>query len=184
MEEISTPSKKLSQAVETELNRKILLAQSHCLTTEEEKEIDNKLIEGTRILRERELTEDEAKYYYSFRERLNQSSIIVDTLPEARRVMELLGFDDYSLIDTLSHENAHANKATQVGARFEGYRFALVKDTQGYLLVYPMAITSIPEDWDYKKRKKRDSQIIRAPEEYGHRMSEGDKQLLKIKYGE
>ncbi len=172
------------ETIDAELKRKIAVAKAHCLSLEEESEITGKLVEGTRLQTERELTDDEVEHYYAFRERLDQASIVVNTLYEARRAMELIGFDQDSLIDILSHENAHANKAMQVGANFGGYKFVLVKDMDGGLLIHPMAVISLPEDWNYEKRRELESQIIRAPDEYGNKMSEGDKEELRIKYGE
>lgn len=175
--------KSLSEQVEYKLQEKVSYAKSHCLTIEEEAEINEKLIEGMVIQRERELTNDEVEYYYLFRERLDEASITVDTLPEARRIMEMIGFSNDSLIDTLSHENAHANKAMQLGANFGGYKFLIIKDVDGGYLVNPMAETSIPEDWSDEKREEVDTKIIGAPYEYGNRMSDGDRKELRIKYG-
>lgn len=174
---------KLPEEIELKLQQKISYAKEHCLTLEEEKQINEKLIEGTIIQNKRELTDEEVEYYYSFRDRLDQASVVVDTINEAKRVMELIGFTDDSTIDTLEHENAHANKAMQLGANFGGYKFSIVRDIDGGYLITPMAITSIPDDWSDKKREEVETQIIKAPEEYGNRMSEADKQELKIKYG-
>ncbi len=174
----------LSEEIELELQRKVLFAKQHCLSLQERQDIDEKLKEATVIQKERELTDDEVEHHYSFRERLDLASIVVITIPEARRVMEMLGFTDEQLVQTLSHENAHANKAMEVGATFSGYNFALTRDSDGGILVQPSAITSIPDNWSKEKTIFFDSQIIKAPDEYGEKMSPGDKEELKIKYGE
>ena len=95
----------------------------------------------------------------------------------------MIGFNGDSLIQTLSHENAHANKAIQLGADFNGYKFSITKDIDGGYLVMPAVVVSIPEEWDRRKKKNVDIQVIRAPDEYGHEMSQADKNELRIKYG-
>ncbi|MBA3732942.1 hypothetical protein H0W91_01030 [Patescibacteria group bacterium] len=182
MEKIHTITS-LPEEVENKLQGKIFHAKSYCLTISEEKEIASKLIEATIIQKDRELTDEELEYYYSYRERLDEASILVETLLEAKRVMEILGFDHDSLIDTLSHENSHTNKAMQLGANFGGYNFLLIKDTDGGYLITPSATTSIPEDWSKEKKEEAMTKIISAPDEYGNKMSEMDKMELKIRYG-
>ena len=131
------------------------------------------------IQNKRELADEEVNHFYEFRKRMTEATIIVETLPEARRVMEILGFNKNSLIDTLSHENAHGNKAEQLGAKHFGYKFCLIKTDNGDFLIQPQASIEIPEDWEKGKQDEVLTKIIEAPEEYDNKMSKGDKEDLK-----
>ena len=173
---------KLPENIESEIQEKISFAKDHALTEVESLEIDQKEVELEKICNERELTDDEVEHFFSFRERMNDATIRVSTLPEARRTMEILGFDADNLVDTLSHENAHANKAEQLGANHTGYNFIITETKDGRYEVGPQAVTSTPDDWLAEHKRHVEAQILQAPDEYGNKMSDSDKQKLKEIY--
>jgi len=110
---------------------------------------------------------------------LTDATVFVDTLTEARIAMEILGFDEDSLVDTLSHENAHGNKAQQLGAKHDGYKFVLIRGNNGGFRVQPQARVYIPDEWDKEKQNSVLLEIIKAPEEYGNSVSDHDKHDLE-----
>ena len=181
MEQFPNPTK-LPEQIEAQLQQKISFAKEHALTHEAEQEISEKKFEMEAISSQRELTDEEVELFYSFREKMNDATTRVETLPEARRVMEVLGFNEADLIDTLAHENAHGNKAEQLGANHHGYSFTLSETADGKFAVQPQAITSIPDEWSTKKANEVDAQILQAPDEYGNKMSDSDKKKLEEIY--
>lgn len=165
--------------IEASLQKKVTSAKMSALSEEEYKNILEEESKMQDIESKRKLTDKEVNHFYKFRKRMTEATIIIETLPEARRVMEILGFNNNSLIDTLSHENAHGNKAEQLGAKHLGYKFCLIKADNGDFLIQPQASIDIPEDWEKKKQNEVLTKIIEAPEEYDNKISHGDKEDLK-----
>lgn len=166
-------SEKLAN-LEIELQQKIQIAKENALTEEEYEEVAEKEFEMQSIQNKRELSDEEVEYYYNFREKMNKATIEVATLTEAKRIMEILRFPSEELIDTLAHENAHGNKAEQLGAQHLGYKFVVIEANGGYA-IQPQANIYIPDEWDKKKQNTVLSQITNAPEEYGNTLSDGDR---------
>lgn len=110
---------------------------------------------------------------------MNNASVTVETLSEARRVMGILGLDAHFIVDTMAHENAHGNRAEQLGSEHLGYQFLLIKNSDGNFIVGPKAIIVIPDEWDKERQKIVHSETLRAPADYGNEMSESDKEALK-----
>jgi len=167
---------------EAKIQQKVSLAKERALTEKEYEEVSEAEYEMQSIQNKRELTDKEVFHYHQFRDKMNNASIEVETLTEARRVMGILGFDAHSIIDTLAHENAHGNKAEQLGANHHGYSFTLSETADGKFAVQPQAITSIPDEWSTKKANEVDAQILQAPDEYGNKMSDSDKKKLEEIY--
>jgi hypothetical protein len=109
---------------------------------------------------------------------MNDATVEVETLPEMRRVMGILGFDANSIIDIMSHENAHGNKAEQLDAQHLGYRFMIIKGDNGGIIVQPQASLYIPDEWDADKQKAVHLATLQAPDEYGNAISDSDKKSL------
>lgn len=123
------------------------------------------------------LNAQQAAMLQSLRNRQKQASVIVDTLPEAREVLELLGFvSKEQMEDTLDHENAHVLRAFELGAGFNGYNFILMTDGAGNFGVTPMSDIEIPADWSPERRLDTFRKINNAPEYYGNSLSEDDKE--------
>lgn len=169
---------------EFEIREKLAFAKKHALSPEEQKEAMDKEREMQGIQQKRELTSPEVEYYYTFREKMNAATIEVETLPEARRTMELLGLNYDAIIDTLSHENAHGNKAEQLGADHIGYKFLLTREPGGRLGVHPQAYIYIPDEWDKETQKAVLSEVTWAPEDYGNSLSDDDKKDLEQLYND
>ena len=164
---------------EAKIQQKISFAKAHALTQEEYKIVSDMEFEMQGIQNKRELTDDEVNYYHDFRQKMNDATVEVETLPEMRRVMGILGFDANSIVDIMSHENAHGNKAQQLGAQHLGYRFMIIKGDNGGIIVQPQASLYIPDEWDAEKQKAVHLATLQAPDEYGNEMSESDKNYLK-----
>ena len=165
--------------IEAGLQKKVTSAKISALSEEEYENILEEESKIQDIESKRRLTDEEVNHFYEFRKRLTKATITVKTLPEAKMVMKILGFDNDSLINTLSHENAHGNKAEKLGAKHLGYKFCLIKADNGDFIVQPQASIDIPEDWEREKQNKVLSEIIEAPEKYDNKMSQGDKEDLK-----
>lgn len=164
---------------EAKIQQKVSLAKERALTEKEYEEVSEAEYEMQSIQNKRELTDKEVFHYHQFRDKMNNASIEVETLTEARRVMGILGFDAHSIVDTLSHENAHGNKAEELGAKHLGYKFVLIKSVNGGFIVQPQAMTYIPDEWSKEKQNDTEAKILSAPEEYGNEMSESDRNYLK-----
>lgn len=166
-------------SIETDLQEKITSAKTHALSQEEYKNILDEELKMKDIESERELRDEEVNHFHEFRKRMTEATIVVETLLEAKKVMEILGFSNDSLINTLSHENAHANKAEQLGAYHLGYKFCLIKTNNGDFLVQPQASIDIPRHLEKEEQNKMLSEIIFAPDEYNNKLSEGDREDLE-----
>ncbi len=164
--------------VEEKIQQKVSFAKEHALTQEEYKIVSEMEFEMQGIQNERELTDEEVNYYHDFRQKMNDATVEVETLPEMRRVMGVLGFDAHSIVDIMSHENAHGNKAEQLGAQHLGYRFMIIKGDNGGIIVQPQASLYIPDEWDAEKQKAVHLATLQAPDEYGNEISDSDKKSL------
>ena len=124
--------------------------------------------------------EDDAKLFY-LNEKIQSARIHAYNLNDFRYALEAAGASKQQVEFLVSHENAHANKAVQLGAQFEDYYFTIYSESNGELDLDVGATISIPEKgrtWTNEKRKETDIQITRAPDEYGNKMSEDDKKRL------
>ena len=171
------PANEFLKNLDSALNEKIANAKQHLI---HEKEYEEYL-----ALEERAsssgLRENDFNRLNLLKRKVTGSTITVKTLPEYRRAMELLGYNHDDLIDTLAHENAHANTAERLGARHDGYNLLLKKAEAG-IHILPQAFIYIPDEWDTKKQIEVHEKIVRAPEEYGNTLSPGDiKDLSKLK---
>lgn len=129
MENVSNNNEFLQNA-EAKIQQKISVAKEHALTEKEYEEVAEAEFEMQNIQTKRELTDKKVFHYSQFRDKMNNATVEVETLTEARRV---IGFDAHSITDTLSHENTHGNKAEQLGAKHLGYKFVLIKRMEDLL---------------------------------------------------
>jgi len=159
--------------MKVELQKKINFAKEHALSQEEYEQGMKNKFELRDIENKQDLTTDEIKYLVSLQHKINEATVEAENLFEFRHAMEILGFKHETIIYALSHENAHGNKAEQLGATHIGYRFILVNTPEG-LGVQPQTSIYIPDELDEKVKNNTLVQIIKAPEEYGGEMSEGD----------
>ncbi|MFA5773085.1 MAG: hypothetical protein WC908_00200 [Candidatus Paceibacterota bacterium] len=126
--------------------------------------------------------------------KLENATIKVNTLNEFRLALEKLknlrifkDFGEKQINELISHENAHANKAEELGAEHKSFKIVIIKNNENdYALSTTTAEIYIPEEWDAKKKREVLVQIFKAPEIYGgSNMSSYDKKmLLEILYEE
>ncbi len=178
MEKMFNKNESLSN-LENELQKKIAFAKEHALSDAEYENLKQEEEKMQTIQDQRELTDEEVNHFYSFREKLNESSIEVETLVELKRAMDLLRVGSQSLVETIAHENAHGNKAEELGATHHGYHLLILKGNNGEFYSIPKAILSFPDEWDINKKIAVKSKSLKAPEDYGREMSDDDKEEYK-----
>ena len=165
--------------LEIEIRNKIAFAIENALSEDKYKKILEEEFKMRDIEKKRELSDQEVEQFFPFRDQLNKATVFVETITEARRVMEILKFNTHSLLDTIAHENAHGNRAEQLGAKHLGYNFLIIKRNNGGLGVIPQASLYIPDEWDKETQQAVLSEITWAPDDYGNEISESDKRDLK-----
>lgn len=105
---------------------------------------------------------------------LNKSTIEAENLYEYKLILEAIGLSEDEIKDLLAHENAHANKAESLGAKHLSYKITIMIDKNNNYLYQPFSHIYIPEEWSDEKVKDTWVKIIKAPEEYGNKMSSSD----------
>jgi len=110
--------------------------------------------------------------------RLGVATIHLTDLVSFRLALEKLKFPEDELMDTLEHENAHSNKAGEIGALEEGYKIIAIKTPGGYVY-QPQVNLYIPDSWTIERQRQALKSIAQAPEEYGNSLSPDDEKDLK-----
>jgi len=110
---------------------------------------------------------------------LSHATAHATNLQDYRIFMEELGLKEAEIKDIVVHEYAHADKANELGATFEGYQILLLKDENGWIIPAPRVKISYPEDWSHEKYVAVLKEITTAPEEYGNKLSPDDINDLK-----
>ncbi len=110
-------------------------------------------------------------------ELIKKATITVNNLYEFKLLMEILEINDETINDTLSHENAHANKATIIGVEHLNYNLAIFIEGNDYVY-QPYTGLGYPDEWSPEKIKEMRKKIIKAPEEYNNKLSPIDKERL------
>lgn len=119
---------------------------------------------------------------------VEKNEIVVSTIMEYRRLLELVSMPEYRINEILSHENAHANVAQQSESiELKGFTIFFFRDKSGKLYIQPSI--SIDVDWSFpiKKLLNESIQISEAPLHYGDKLSADDTdriQVLKNKLSE
>ena len=108
--------------------------------------------------------------------KLKACTVVVDTLLEFKILMEKTSKNYYIIRSVIEHENAHSNKASSLEVIHGGYSVLVLKNKEGVFSYLPTARTKPQENWDDKRKIETNIKIGRAPEEYGNRMSDGDKE--------
>ncbi len=116
-----------------------------------------------------------------------EHSAIADNLIEFKEMLKQLGQtyreqieNDYENIerwaeDLLSHENAHANVAQSLNHEWVGYVQIFYEDNNGNIGIQPAHVTKPRWEWGPKEVLENTIRVVRAPEEYGNKLSDGDK---------
>lgn len=125
------------------------------------------------------LSEELAPILKPLKDELLKSSVVVQTLPEFRVLLEKGFGDDIETInDIIAHENAHANALEKAGAIFTVYSLLIAKKGDVYMRKAG-ANYSYPSDWTEEKKTDVYKQMLSAPEEYGNILSSSDKERLE-----
>ena len=111
--------------------------------------------------------------------KINEHTVLVKTLNEFRILLELIEVTKLNVNDILEHENAHANKAESLGGTLDGYMLIVAKNGNTYWY-FPSLHWNIPISWDKIKKIKTMIKIANAPKEYGHMLSESDKEDIQV----
>lgn len=118
-------------------------------------------------------SESEQKEIWS---EFNRASVQVETLVEYKFLLEQVSQDRNWIIETLAHENAHANTGEKLGAIPEGYTVTFIKKSDGKIEHLPAAIVNT-KNLDPEKEKHVIVEIAKAPESYeggNNYLSDGD----------
>ena len=166
--------------IDVKLNEKVSFANKHALSEKEYKEITEEELKFYSIRSKRKPTDKEIENFRHFSERTKTATIFVETIPEARRVMEILQMNPHQITDTLAHENAHGNKADELGAKHLGYKFLLINRDDGSFIIKPRMSYRIPDEWDMDKKNEMQRKITQAPKDYGNELSKGDEEHLGL----
>lgn len=155
-----------------EIEHEIEMLRQDCLTEEEFDLIRSYLEIPESLTAEIEL---------DLKKRLDSSTLFLRTLPELAYALEAVKFPKETKEDILAHENAHGNKADEVGAKHDGYKLVFIKDKNGKLIFAPAAQITIPKNdvWAKERQAKTRIEITQAPEMHGNKLSEQDKEDLR-----
>ncbi len=130
---------------------------------------------------------DEARFSREdkIEEEIIASSITADTLEEFKEILKALAkrfnLGPKWVMNTLEHENAHANVAEQTGHTGR-YMVLFIEygDEDGTKTMYPLYLSKTPKHWGKIEALLKSIAVIDAPRVYGHRLSTGDKTDLEI----
>jgi hypothetical protein len=115
-------------------------------------------------------------------------TITADSLVEFRIILDKIvalkiveNFGKKEAEEAIAHENAHGNKAEELGAKHHGYVVHFMKKQEkDYTETVFAAVTSMPKEWNSRKKRIVLSKITEAPEFYGgSKMSKYDIETLK-----
>lgn len=112
-------------------------------------------------------------------EELRKSTLFCKNLVEFRLALESLNISEKDIQDLLQHENAHGNKASELGANHESYNLTFLIDQEGRESFRPQVGIFIPDEWDKDRQKDVMKKIILAPEGQDNPLSAGDKRQLE-----
>lgn len=150
------------------IERLLIVAVSNALDYDEYQNLNSRLED---LNTKENLSIEEDREFADIMDRINLASFHTKELIDFKLAMERFGLSDQNVIDFLSHENAHANKADELGVGFDEYLLTvLVKD--GKLVGQPSTLFSL--DLEHPETKTILKKITLAPEEYGGELSPSD----------
>lgn len=153
------------------------------------KNINKKILDMAEKESVRELSLKEKAEYDTLVNRLVDAGITAKTIPEFRALLEQIGLKTKQIEKILAHENAHANKAEEIGGEksFKGYNINFIKSPILKKLFIPFhptsysqphAIIEPPEGLSTKERADFYKKVLEAPEKYGEELSPDDIKAL------
>lgn len=148
-------------------------------------EYNDKLKKFKSLCKERDtggLDADAETEYQSLHKQLEDCEIMVSSVMEYKRLLELIPIPKEEIDETLSHENAHANVAEQSPSiKFIGFVVRFYKDEEGKVCVWPSAEMNY-QDVSFAEKQRLQEFILvnRAPLEYGAGpLSDRDEQNIR-----
>jgi hypothetical protein len=108
-----------------------------------------------------------------FKQKVEEASIVVEYLKDFEILLRILGQSEDYIRNLLAHENAHANKAEELGGVFKGYRLVFFRE-DGKIRFQPFADAVPLDTWDNSKKKEVMKEVLSAPLAYGDKLSEVD----------
>lgn len=127
------------------------------------------------------LDEEELTEYENIKKLLERGIIKVQTLPELRQLLEDVGLETKEINEIMAHENAHANKAEELGGNFEGYALLFKKHPFLKYLIGKNISTEIitkvnpSEDWKIEQKKDFINKVMQAPHDSKNNLSKHSK---------
>ncbi|MEI7689259.1 MAG: hypothetical protein WCI91_03705 [Candidatus Nomurabacteria bacterium] len=110
---------------------------------------------------------------------ISKYMVTVDTLLEFKTLVEKLDRNYYFTIGTISHENAHANMTEALCGKHRGYSIVVFKKEDGTYGYQPISHFDFSSVLDPEEKIKKEIRVTNAPEEYGNKLSPGDKNRIQ-----
>ena len=140
-------------------------------------------IEELRLLRKEKrygLNTEKETRYKELNKKMSECEVLVNTIMEYKKVLELIGLEKEKIDSLLNHENAHANVTEQVKSQsFDGFRIRFYKDKNGNMSLWPSTKTTTDFSFPEKQRLEEDILVNEAPLHYGDTLSKGDKDIIE-----
>jgi hypothetical protein len=136
--------------------------------------------EGVGLIVSKKIQTDEFLKRYSYLYYILKNSVIkVTTLSELKLLLERANPEDKEWqIKTLEHENAHANKAAELGVTDISYSLIAIK-ADNEISLTPFTDSFLPPEWNDEKKLEVSMKILKAPDEYGDKMSSYDNEKFE-----
>lgn len=129
------------------------------------------------------LSTSEDTLYIILKDQFRSCAVVVQTISEYRKVLELAGLFGKAVDQILSHENAHANAAEQLPSQiFKGYSLRFLKENGGKIVMHPQVLFSRDNSFSEEQLIEDEIRVTEAPLYYGEELSPGDiKEIERLK---
>ncbi len=143
-------------------------------------------IEELRILRLEKikgLDSEKEERYQTLRKEIADCELLVKSVVEYKKVLELLPLSKEQINSILNHENAHANIGEQVKThKIEGFRIRFIKDRNNNIGFMPSVKISTNISAPEKEVLEETILITEAPLNYGDVLSKDDEDQKGLVY--
>ncbi len=175
------PPKQIINMSEEELKLKIEKASQAGMKLENFHE----KMDGFRKLRDERikgLDKDKEKRYQLLNKEITDAEVLVPSIIEFKKVLELLNLPKDKIDKILNHENAHANKAEQLETKnLIGFRIRFHTDKNGEITFSKSAKILSNNNFPKKQILEEDILVAEAPLYYGDRPSKRDQKMIDEK---
>lgn len=131
------------------------------------------------------LDKDKEKRYQLLNKEITDAEVLVPSIIEFKKVLELLNLPKERIEQILNHENAHANKAEQLETKnFIGFRIRFHVDKNGEIAFSKSAKILSNNNFSKKQILEEDILVAEAPLHYGDRPSNRDKKMIDERMAE